>query len=94
MKKNKMFKMIIATAIALSVTVIPVQTGAAVKSPFKDVSKNSPYYEIVHEMRDSNIISGYENGEFRPTEVITRKHAAALVSRATKLQSNKAVRSV
>ena len=77
--------MLVAMAIAISVTVIPVQTEAAVKSPFKDVSKNSPYYEIIHEMRDTRIISGYENGEFRPTEVITRKHAAALVNRATKL---------
>ena len=35
----------------------------------------------------SNIISGYENGEFRPTESISRKHAAALVNRATKLKA-------
>ncbi len=81
--------LLVAMAIAISVTVISVQTEAAVKSPFKDVSENSPYYEIVHEMRDSNIISGYENGEFRPTEVITRKHAAALVNRATKLKATK-----
>ena len=47
-----MLKMIIAAAIAISVAVIPVQTEAAVKSPFKDVSENNPYYEIVHEMRD------------------------------------------
>nr|WP_285853411.1 S-layer homology domain-containing protein [Sporosarcina luteola] len=66
-----------------------VHAEAAVKSPFKDVSKNSPYYEMVHEMRDRHIISGYENGEFRPTEVITRKHAAALVNRATKLPARK-----
>lgn len=85
--KNKMLKTAMAMAIAVSVAVIPVQTEAAVKSPFKDVSKNSPYYEIVHEMRDSHIISGYENGEFRPTESISRKHAAALVNRATKLKA-------
>ena len=35
----------------------------------------------------SGIISGYENGEFRPTESISRKHAAALVNRATKLKA-------
>ena len=81
--------MLLAMAITISVAVIPVQTEAAVESPFKDVSENSPYYEIVHEMRDRNIISGYENGEFRPTEVITRKHAAALVNRATKLKATK-----
>ena len=89
LKKNKMLKMIVALAIAMSVAVIPVQTEAAVKNPFKDVSKNNPYYEIVHEMRDKRIISGYENGEFRPTESISRKHAAALVNRATKLKATK-----
>jgi hypothetical protein len=81
--------MALVAAIAIPAIVIPVQTEAAVNSPFKDVSKNSPYYEIIHEMRDQHIISGYENGEFKPTEVITRKHAAALVSRATKLPETK-----
>ena len=68
--KNKIVKMIVAAAIAISVTVIPAQAEGAVKNPFQDVSINSPYYEIVHEMRDKGIISGYENGEFRPTESI------------------------
>ena len=58
LKKNKALKMLVAMAIAISVTVIPVQTEAAVENPFKDVSENSPYYEIVHEMRDRNSISG------------------------------------
>ena len=85
--KNKVLKMIVAASIAISVAVIPGQAEAAVKDPFKDVSKNNPYYEMVHEMRDKRIISGYENGEFRPTESISRKHAAALVNRATKLKA-------
>ncbi|WP_252504456.1 S-layer homology domain-containing protein [Sporosarcina sp. Marseille-Q4943] len=89
MNKNKILKMALAAAIAIPAILFPVQAEAAVTNPFPDVSKNSPYYEIVHEMRDRNIISGYENGEFRPTEVISRKHAAALVNRATKLPARK-----
>lgn len=89
MNKYKMFIATMAAAIAVPVIVLPMQAEAAVKSPFKDVSKNSPYYEIIHEMRDQYIISGYENGDFRPNEVITRKHAAALVNRATKLPATK-----
>lgn len=89
MKGYKMFIATIAAAIAVPVIVLPMQAEAAVKSPFKDVSKNSPYYEIIHEMRDQHIISGYENGEFRPTEVITRKHASALVNRAVTLPATK-----
>ncbi|HJF33516.1 MAG TPA: S-layer homology domain-containing protein [Sporosarcina psychrophila] len=89
MKKCKMFIAIMAAAVAISAIVLPMQAEAVVKGPFKDISKNSPYYEIIHEMRDRHIISGYENGEFRPNEVITRKHAAALVNRATKLPATK-----
>ena len=89
MKKYKMFSATMVAAVAVLAIVLPMQAEAAVKSPFKDVSENSPYYEIIHEMRDKHIISGYENGEFRPTEVITRKHAAALVNRATKLPATK-----
>ncbi|MCG7333664.1 S-layer homology domain-containing protein [Sporosarcina sp. ACRSM] len=89
MKNYKLFIATIATAVAVPAIVLPMQAEAAVVNPFKDVSKNSPYYEIVHEMRDQRIISGYENGEFRPSEVITRKHAAALVNRATKLPTTK-----
>lgn len=78
-----------AAAVVVPAIVLPMQVEASVENPFKDVSTNSAYYEIVHEMRDRGIISGYENGEFRPTEVITRKHAAALVNRATKLKATK-----
>ena len=88
--KNKIVKMIVAAAIAISVTVIPAQAEGAVKNPFQDVSEKSPQLpKIVHEMRDKGIISGYENGEFRPTESISRKHAAALVNRVTNLKATK-----
>ena len=89
MNNYKVFIATMAAAVVVPAIVIPMQVEASVKNPFTDVSKNSPYYEIVHEMRDQGIISGYENGEFRPTEVITRKHAAALVNRATKLSATK-----
>ncbi|MBB4825026.1 hypothetical protein HNO89_002252 [Sporosarcina luteola] len=89
MKKNKILSMALAAAILVPAIVAPIKAEAEVVSPFKDVSKNSPYYEIIHEMRDRHIISGYENGEFRSTEVITRKHAAALVNRAVKLPVKK-----
>jgi len=89
MKKYKMFSATMAAAVTVLASVLPMQAEAAVKSPFEDVSKTSPYYEIIHEMRDQHIICGYENREFRPNEVITRKHAAALVNRATKLPATK-----
>ena len=85
MNKNKLFHLILAATVAVPTILVPIQAEAEVVSPFKDVSKNSPYPEIIHEMRDQQIISGYANGEFRPSEVISRKHAAALVNRTVKL---------
>ncbi|MBO0587994.1 S-layer homology domain-containing protein [Sporosarcina sp. E16_8] len=87
--KKKIWKLALAAALAMPAMVMPVDAEAIVKSPFTDVSKNSLYVEIVHEMRDQQILSGYENGEFRPAEVISRKHAAALVNRAVKLPATK-----
>lgn len=58
MNKYKMFSATMAAAIAVPAIVLPMQAEAAVENPFKDVSKNSPYYEIIHEMRDQHIISG------------------------------------
>lgn len=83
--KNKLWKMTMAAVLILPVLIMPSGVQAAIKDPFKDVSKNSPYVEIIHEMRDKKIISGYPNGEFKPEQSISRKQAAALVNRAVKL---------
>lgn len=82
--RNKLF----LAALASVVVVVPVMVApaeAAVEKTFKDVSKANPYFDIIHEMRDLNIINGYEDGTFRPGESVSRKHAAALVSRTKDL---------
>ena len=83
MKKNKLFLALLATAVTIPViaTSVPVNVEAAGKV-FKDVPKSNAYYEIIHEMSNQKIINGYTDGNFRPNEVISRKHAAVLLSRA------------
>lgn len=81
MNKTKRPIIIAALTVPVIVASIPTLTDAAVQ-PFKDISKNSPYYEIIHKMSQKGIISGFEDGTFKPEQAITRKHAAALVSRA------------
>jgi len=85
--KNKLFLATIAAAVAIPAMVAPIQADAVVQKPFKDIAKSSPYYDIIHDMRDKGIISGYENGTFRANESISRKHAAALIGRAKELKS-------
>lgn len=66
----------------------PLQVAnVQVKAPFKDVGKNHPYYDIIHEMRDQGIINGYPDGTFKPNQTISRQHAAVLVSRALEVNN-------
>jgi len=87
--KNKLFIASLAFGVTTAAIIVPVQTEAVVKTPFKDVTTKSPYYDIIHTMRDQGIVSGFEDGTFRANESISRKHAAALVSRAKKLPAVK-----
>lgn len=80
---EQMKKQILITVLATSLFF--TQDAKAAEIQFKDVAKTNPYYEIIHQMRDQKIISGYENGMFKPNENIQRKHGAALVSRAVEL---------
>ncbi|WP_342581478.1 S-layer homology domain-containing protein [Ureibacillus sp. FSL W7-1570] len=63
----------------------PAQTVAASKN-FKDVPKTHEYYEIIQEMTQKGIINGYEDGTFKPNQMISRQHAAVLISRAVDLK--------
>ncbi len=83
--RNKQILGAIAMALLTPAIVMPIQTEAAVNNPFKDVSPNNAYYEIIHAMRDKGIITGYQDGTFKPQETISRKQAAALLNRATSL---------
>lgn len=80
------------TIIAISVIIIAIifpnnQTAeASVVEDFKDVPKTHPNYEIIMEMVDKGYISGYEDGTFRPNDIITRKHAAVLIDNAVELE--------
>ncbi|WP_107942659.1 S-layer homology domain-containing protein [Metasolibacillus fluoroglycofenilyticus] len=91
MRKN-LFVAALAASIALPAIVVPVEVEAATYSKtFKDVSQNSPYYDSIHTMTEKGIISGYEDGTFKPNETLTRKHAAALLNRAVSVKASKNV---
>lgn len=80
---KRLFLMTMAVAVTVPVMVASSPVDAAKEAKvFKDVSKASPYYDIIHEMGNSGIISGFEDGNFKPNQAITRKHASALVNRA------------
>lgn len=46
---------------------------------FKDVSKSNPYYKYIAALVEAEIISGYEDNTFRPTESLTRAQMAKIL---------------
>lgn len=89
MKSNRLLLSTLALSVATPAIVVPIQTeveASTTTKDFKDVTKSSPNYEIIMDMVDKGIISGYEDGTFRPNEKITRKHVSALVNRALDLK--------
>lgn len=78
-------KRLLLSALALAVTpaiVAPIQADAEEYSKtFKDIPRQHVYYDIIHSMANQGIISGFEDGTFKPSETISRKHAAALINR-------------
>lgn len=80
MKKYKL-----ATAILSMGLVTALYCGESSAATFKDVSEKHSYYTVISEMADKGIISGYEDGTFKPNEQINRQHAALLINNAVTL---------
>lgn len=89
-KKPKILTAGLALAVVIPAIVIPapVNVEAEGKFQFKDVPKTHIYYDVIHEMREKNVIHGYEDGTFRPTQKISRQHAALLINNMVELKAN------
>lgn len=71
-------------AISCAVLTTPL-TGYTAGKTFSDVPASHPYYDMISDMTTQGIISGYEDGTFKPNEYITRQHAALLINNAVLL---------
>ncbi len=52
---------------------------------FSDVNKNDWFYENVKDMTDKGYLSGYEDGSFRPSGIITKAELVSVVCRINSL---------
>ncbi|MFJ8461680.1 S-layer homology domain-containing protein [Lysinibacillus xylanilyticus] len=89
-QQNKFLLGAMAMGVATASIVAPITIETAHadnKAPFKDISKTHVYYDILHQMRDQGIITGYGDGTFEPDVKISRQHAAVLIQRAASLTS-------
>jgi len=78
---NKIIKTMSALLVALSVTVPALAAPAS--SKFSDVTENFEWAKpYINSMADKGLITGYEDGTFRPDNDVTRLEALSLFARA------------
>ncbi len=63
---------------------LPMGASASI---FKDVSEDAWYYPYLVSNQKKQIITGYEDGTFRPQEFITRAQAAKIISRVINVEN-------
>lgn len=80
---DKLFKTVMATAIATSAiaVVVPETTKARTdEEVFRDVKTASDYYQYVNELFERGFVSGYPDGSFKPTGLLTRAQASKILA--------------
>lgn len=85
-KVNKLNKAAIASVLAASgvLVAIPQPTSAYM---FKDLNPNADYYKPILDLYNRGVVSGYEDGTFRPHNEITRGQAAKMLTLALGLST-------
>jgi hypothetical protein len=78
----------IVVVFALFLSLFTSQAKAeSVSIEFTDVPSNKPYASAVYQLAERNIISGYNDGTFKPDAAITRGQAAAIFAKLLKLDT-------
>lgn len=67
---------------------LPLSGTAASKQLFKDVPPTKHFAQAVNELAERNIIGGYPDGTFKPSNSITRGQAAAIIAKMIKLDTD------
>ncbi|MFY0521336.1 S-layer homology domain-containing protein [Lysinibacillus sp. UGB7] len=76
---------VVTPALVIPATTVNVDAASTYSTPFKDIPSTHVYYDILHQMRDKGIITGYDDNTFKPNMKISRQHAAVLIQRVKTL---------
>ncbi|MBD3921360.1 Ig-like domain-containing protein [Paenibacillus sp. PR3] len=60
------------------------------KAPFSDVTNTAWYNDVINTAYKYELINGFEDGTFRPSDLITREQAMVMIAKAMKLTGLKA----
>ncbi|QTD40831.1 hemoblobin-interacting domain-containing protein [Sporosarcina sp. Te-1] len=85
-ENNKLFLAAVACSLAISTVVADRPTEAYGKVHlFTDIPPGSQYEDALASLAQQQIISGYPDGTYRPSENLKRRHAAVILARALQL---------
>ncbi len=68
----------------------PAPQTPSVNSSFADVTKDMWMFEYVSELSKKGVVSGYEDGSFRPEKTITREEFVKLICEAAQIKNENA----
>ncbi len=72
--------------ICITLLSVFIFTVGCMGADFTDVSKNAWYYDTVKEMTDKGLLSGYNDGSFRPDDTITSAEFTTIVCKVKGVQ--------
>ena len=75
---------VVATLASVALPAAPAEAGTcpgAYAMPFSDIGHAHPFCAEIHSAHAQGWITGYADGEFKPTNVVTRQAAAAILWR-------------
>jgi hypothetical protein len=65
--------------VVLALTLLVVSLAFATSPTFSDVAATHPYYDAVTDLASRGIITGFEDGTFRPNASVTRQQFAKMI---------------
>ncbi|MBR4721007.1 MAG: S-layer homology domain-containing protein [Clostridia bacterium] len=86
----KNFKRVISAVIALALSASTLVAVSAATTKFADVDSNNSYAEAIESLAALDIVSGYEDGSFKPDGEITRAEAARMIVSALNMNADAA----
>ncbi|WP_433594906.1 S-layer homology domain-containing protein [Lysinibacillus xylanilyticus] len=83
---NNLMAKALATSVMAAALVIPVatenvQAAPVTKTTFKDVTKSHWAYESIKQVAEKGLVTGYEDGTYKPSAQVTRAEFAMFLSR-------------
>ncbi len=80
-KKHKLYTAATAAMAVTAVAVVPVSAA----SPFSDVSEDYAHFNSISTLHAKDIINGFPDGTFKPSQDVTRGQAAKMIASAFQL---------